>query len=47
METYSGKPAATLKAKDFITMAWVERRQIGHFLKWMSQMERLAKGKSS
>lgn len=45
METYSGKPAGTLRARDFLSMAWIERRQITHFFGWMSEMEQLARGK--
>ncbi len=45
METYSGKPAATLKAGDFLHLAVVERGQFVRFLRWLGAMMRLAEGR--
>ncbi len=45
METYSGKPAGTLRMKDFVRLAWQERRQMGRFFVWTSELKSLAEGK--
>lgn len=42
METYSGKKAETLRLKDFIGMAFAERRQVWRFLTWVGNINRLA-----
>jgi hypothetical protein len=45
METYSGKPAATLRLKDFLHLAWSERHQMGRFFLWTGELKSLADGK--
>lgn len=42
VETYTGKPAASLTAKDFLHLAISERRQLGRFTHWMGEMARLS-----
>ena len=42
METYSGKKAETLRLKDFLSLAFAERRQVWRFLAWVRQINRLA-----
>jgi hypothetical protein len=44
LETYTGKPAATLVAWDFFQLAWAERQQMPHFFRWVRQMERISHG---
>ncbi|HEY0161657.1 MAG TPA: hypothetical protein VGB69_03190 [Edaphobacter sp.] len=38
LETYSGKKAETIRAKDFWDLAWGERAQALRFLRWLSEM---------
>ena len=45
METYTGKPAATLRVRDFMQLAVAERGQLGRFFHWLGSMHRLAQGK--
>jgi hypothetical protein len=45
METYTGKPAATLRLRDFMSMALSERRQLSHFFVWVGQLNQLANEK--
>ena len=42
METYTGKPADKIVLKDYLELAWQERRQVRLFLHWISTMERYA-----
>lgn len=42
LETYSGKKAETVQAKDFWALAWGERRQALRFLRWVGEMRSLA-----
>ena len=42
METYSGKPAASLKLSDFLHLAVTERGQLKHYLRWLSELRALA-----
>jgi hypothetical protein len=44
METYSGKPAATLKLSDFWALAVAERGQLGNYLRWVGELRGLAQG---
>ncbi len=45
LETYTGKPAATLRLRDFVRLLFVERRQFGRVLLWSGEMKSLASGK--
>jgi hypothetical protein len=45
METYTGKPAGTLRLRDFVRLALSERRQMGRFLLWTGELKSLASGK--
>ena len=45
LETYSGKPAATLRLRDFWSLAIAERSQLFRFFRWVGSLERLAQGK--
>ena len=45
VETYTGKPAATLRLRDFVGLLFSERRQMGRFLLWSGEMKGLASGK--
>jgi hypothetical protein len=45
VETYTGKPAGTLRLKDFLSLAFAERRQLKHFFAWTGDLHRLANGK--
>ncbi len=42
VETYSGKPAGSLKIRDFVALFLAERRQILHYLHWLGEMRELA-----
>jgi len=44
LETYSGKPAKDITARDFCALAWGERRQFLRFLAWTGEMRGYAKG---
>ncbi len=46
LETYSGKPAETLKARDFFHFGWSEKGQFLRFLRWTARfavMQRTAR----
>ena len=43
-ETYTGKPAGEVGLRDFLRLAWVERRQLLRFQAWMSEMKGYARG---
>jgi hypothetical protein len=45
VETYTGKPAATLKLKDFLELIVSERRQMLRFLAWTGELHEIAAGK--
>ena len=42
METYSGKPAETLKARDFLALFFAEPRQFFRFFAWSSRVREAA-----
>jgi hypothetical protein len=42
VETYSGKPAGSLRLRDFWALFVSERGQIGSYLRWMGEMRQLA-----
>ena len=44
VETYTGKPAETLRLRDFVRLLFSERRQMGRFLLWSGEMKGLADG---
>ena len=44
METYTGKPAGTLRLRDFVTLAIAERGQVVRFFGWLGAIERLVRG---
>jgi len=43
VETYSGKPAETLTAKDVFSFVWNSRWELLSFLAWTSQLEKEAR----
>lgn len=43
VETYSGKPAETLKARDVLGFVWNSRWELLSFLAWTGRMEREAR----
>jgi hypothetical protein len=43
LETYSGRKAETIGARDFWHFAWSERRQLLHFLFWTGTMRSYAR----
>ena len=43
VETYSGKPAETLKAKDIFSFLWNERWELLSFLLWTGRVQREAR----
>ncbi len=45
METYTGKPAATLRLADFLHLAISERRQMLRFFTWVGTLNRISEGK--
>ena len=45
VETYTGKPAGTLRLRDFLSLAIAERRQLKHFFAWTGDLHKLASGK--
>ena len=44
METYSGKPAETLRARDFLGLFLAEPRQFLRFFAWSNRVRRAADG---
>lgn len=42
VETYSGKPAGTLRLRDFVALFVAERGQIVHYLRWLGDLRELA-----
>jgi len=42
LETYSGKKAETLEAKDFWSMIWGEWKQVLRFSRWLGEMRGFA-----
>jgi hypothetical protein len=42
LETYSGKAAETLTARDFLTFGWSEKGQLLRFLRWTGEIRRYA-----
>jgi hypothetical protein len=47
METYTGKPAGTLRLKDFTDLMMNEHRQFLRFLVWTTEMQAIARGAES
>ncbi len=45
METYTGKPAASLRPSDFLHLAFTERRQMMRFFKWVGTLNNIANGR--
>jgi len=45
VETYTGKPAGTLRLRDFVQLLFSERRQVGRFLAWAGELNEQASGK--
>ena len=43
VETYSGKKAETLRARDVVSFAWASRWELLHFLWWTGQVEKEAR----
>jgi hypothetical protein len=43
VETYSGKPAETLNAKDIFSFLWNERWELLAFLLWTGRVQREAR----
>lgn len=46
VETFTGKPAGTLKLGDFVALARAEQRQMGSYLRWLGEMRGLATERS-
>ena len=46
VETYSGKPAKTLRVRDFWDLLVSERAQILRFLRWTSELQSQAEAQS-
>ncbi len=44
VETYTGKPAGSLRLSDFVHLAVTERGQMGRFVAWLGVMGRLSRG---
>jgi hypothetical protein len=47
VETYTGKPAGTLRLRDFLQLIISERRQMGRFFLWTGELRELAVEKRS
>ncbi len=47
VETYSGKPAATLRLRDFVALFLAERGQIGRYLHWLGELRGLARDRQA
>jgi hypothetical protein len=45
VETYTGKPAGTLRLADFLRLAFTERHQLGRFFVWTSDLNAQAEGR--
>lgn len=41
VETYTGIPAEKVALRDLIHLAWIERRQVVRYLKWLGDLRRL------
>jgi hypothetical protein len=46
IETYSGKKAEELRARDVLTFVWTSRWELLDFLRWTGQLEREVQRKS-
>jgi len=42
VETFTGKPAGTLRFGDFWALFVAERRQMGSYLRWLGELRELA-----
>ena len=42
VETFTGKPAGSLKLADFIALFKAERKQMGSYLGWLGEMRQIA-----
>jgi hypothetical protein len=42
LETYSGKAAETLTARDFVAFGWSEKEQFLRFLRWTGEIRHYA-----
>jgi hypothetical protein len=47
VETYTGKPAGSLRLADFLQLAWAERGQLGNFFRWIGELRELSRGKTA
>ena len=47
VETFTGKPAKTLRLRDFLALAFAERRQMGRFFQWSGELNEQASEKKS
>jgi len=43
VETYSGKPADSLRAKDILNFVWTSRWELLNFLAWTSRLQKEAR----
>lgn len=43
VETYSGKPAETLRARDIWSFVWISRWELLSFLVWANRLEKEAR----
>jgi hypothetical protein len=46
IETYSGKKADTLKARDVFAFVWESRRELVDFLLWTGRLDREVRGRT-
>lgn len=46
LETYTGKPASDLRARDFWNLFWNDKAQFSRFLGWVVEMRGYANGRS-
>ncbi len=42
METFTGRPAESLRLVDFLRLAFAERRQVGRFFRWVGELREIA-----
>lgn len=43
VETFTGKPASSLRLRDFYSLFLAERRQLGSYLRWLGEIRELAR----
>ncbi len=43
VETFTGKPASSLRLRDFYALFLAERHQLGSYLRWLGEIRELAR----